>query len=148
MKETIFFSGWRWGILSLSSADHVKGQCRLVDGFEGICNSWLSIIWDVQWQVQCSFDVVTAGGSCLICWILMDPIVINGDFELDSCSECLCYRKIILILLISESRGVICNKNQIDTTISWGQYFSPLILDESWSHWYHSDPGHPRILEI
>ena len=34
------------------------------------------------------------------------------------------------ILLISESQILLCNKNQIDTIIFWGQYFSPLILDE------------------
>ena len=44
------------------------------------------------------------------------------------------------ILLISGMCRLICNKNQIDMTISWGQYFSPLILDESWSHLYQNDP--------
>ena len=32
MKETILFSFWRRGILSLSGADHVKAQCWLADG--------------------------------------------------------------------------------------------------------------------
>ena len=32
MKETIFFSFWRWGVLSLSGADHVKAQYWLADG--------------------------------------------------------------------------------------------------------------------
>ena len=32
MKETIFFSFWRWGILSLSGADHMTARCWLADG--------------------------------------------------------------------------------------------------------------------
>ena len=32
MEETIFFSFWRWGILPLSGANHVKAQCWLADG--------------------------------------------------------------------------------------------------------------------
>ena len=80
---------------------------------------------------------------------LLDPIVINVNFILDSCSEFLCYQKwFLLLLLISELHRLLCNKNQIDMTISWRQYFSSLILDESWSHWYQNDPEGPRILKV
>ena len=34
------------------------------------------------------------------------------------------------ILFISELQRLLCNKNRIDKTISWGKYFSPLILDD------------------
>ena len=76
------------------------------------------------------------------------PIVINVNFVLDFCSEFSCYRKMVFILLISEFCRLLCNKNQIDMIISWGQYFSSLILDESCSHWYQNDPEGPRILKI
>ena len=81
--------------------------------------------------MQRSFDVAAACARCQCCVIWLDPIVLNGNFKLDSCSGFSCYGEMAFILLISESQRLICNKNQIDTTISWGQYFSPLILDES-----------------
>ena len=43
----------------------------------------------------------------------------------------------VFILLFSESHRLLCNKNLIDTTISWGQFLTQQILNESWSHWYH-----------
>ena len=95
-----------------------------------------------------AFDLAAACESCQPAWILMDPIVSNGNFVLDSCSEFSCYRKGVFILLFSESHRLLCNKNWINTTISWGQYFSPLIMDESWCHWYQNDPGQARILKI
>ena len=91
----------------------------------------LSLIWDMQLQVWWSFDVTTTCASCQCCMIWLDPIVFNGNFVLDFCSVCWCYRKMIFILLISELQQLPCNKNQIDTAISWGQYFSLLILDDS-----------------
>ena len=79
---------------------------------------------------------------------VLDFIVINVNFVLDFWSLCWCYRKMDFILLINELCRLLCNKNQIDMTLSWGQYFSLLILDESWSHWHQNDPGDPEILKI
>ena len=78
----------------------------------------------------------------------MDPIEINGLFKLDSCSKFKCYIKMIFILLFSEMRRLLCNKKLIIRIISWGPYFSPLIMDESWCHWCQNDPGQARILKI
>ena len=59
--------------------------------------------------------------------------------------------KWFFILLVSVMHRLLCNKNQIDQidmTISRGQYFSPLILDESWSIWYQNDPEGAEILKM
>ena len=70
------------------------------------------------------------------------------NFVLDFWSRCLCYRKMVFILLFSESRRLLCNKNLSYATISWGQFLTQQILDESWSHWYQNDPEGPEILKI
>ena len=88
--------------MSLSATVHVNARCGLADGSMGY------VIFACQSLEAC-------GGRCCVplmlpplmgdvnfCWILMDPIVFNGDFKLDSCSDYSCYREIILILLISE----------------------------------------------
>ena len=54
----------------------------------------------------------------------------------------------VFILLISETHRLPCNKNLNHTTISWGQFLTQQILDESWIRWYHSDPEGARILKI
>ena len=57
----------------------------------------------------------------------------------------------IFILLISKSHRLLSNKNLNHTTISWGQFLTQRILDESWIHWYHSDPEglkHPENIKI
>ena len=56
--------------------------------------------------------------------------------------------KMNFILLFSESRRLLCHKNLISMIISWGQYLSPLIMDESWCHWYQNEPGQARIPKI
>ena len=118
MKETFFFSSemcffspLRQGIVSLTCAGHVKSQRSLADG------SWGSIVSACHSTEMCTCRcygplilpwLVKAGQPA---WILMDPIVSNGNFVLDSCSEFSCYRKGIFILLFSESRRLLCNKN-------------------------------------
>ena len=127
MKETFFFSSemyffspLRWGIVSLACPGHMKSRCSLADG------SWGSIVLCCHSTETCTcrcygpFDLAAAHESCQPVWILMDPIVSNGNFVLDSCSEFSCNRKGVSILLFSESCRLLCNKNQINMTISWG----------------------------
>ena len=127
MKETYFFSSemyffspLRWGIVSLACPGHVISQCSLADGSWGSIVLCCHLTETCTLQVLWAFDLAAAHESCRRAWILMDPIVSNGNFVLDSYSEFSCYRKGIFILLFSESHRLLCNKNQINATISWG----------------------------
>ena len=50
----------------------------------------------------------------------MDPIVINVNFALDSCSLYSCYRKMVFTLLISKSHGLLHNKKLISNDLILG----------------------------
>ena len=122
-------------------------ECLMLIGSQ--LDPGMAIMWGMRSQVCCPFDVAAAHSQswfcCKFCWI---PLKAMDNFKLDFCSEFYCYRKINFILLFTESHRSLCHKIYLNPINSWGQYLSPLILDESWFQWYQNYPEQVRILKI
>ena len=119
MKETIFFSFLGCVVLSLSGGDHMKAQCWLVEGSKGSKNSTCHP--SEMCTGRCDDPLMLP--RPVVAVEFLDPIVINVNFVLDFQSLNWCYRKMVFILLISESRRLLCDKIELIQPFPGGNIF-------------------------